>query len=216
MKHRILVRVLQLLTGTLLGLALAVWWLARSSSAPVESPVQDDFFLAIPLAAPSFTLTSHLGDPVSSADFPKKLVAVFFGYTFCPDVCPLTLTHLTEALRLMGEEGEGIQVLLVSVDPARDSPEQLRRYLTNFHSSFIGLTGPEEEIRDVAEDFGAFFLANGSGSDYTVDHTARTFIVTPGGEIPLTFPVSATPAEMARDLTRLLGQNSPGGTDSLR
>lgn len=209
MKHRILIRTLQLLAGTLLGLAVAAWWLARSSSPSEEPVAQDAYFLPSPLQAPAFTLTSHLGTPVSSSDFPGKLVAVFFGYSFCPDVCPLTLANLTEAVRQMGEEGDRLQVLLISVDPARDTPEQLRRYLTNFHSSFLGLTGLEDDIREVAEGFGAFFRPSGSGENYTVEHTARTFIITPEGEIPLTFPVTATPAEMARDLTRLLGKHLP-------
>jgi protein SCO1/2 len=209
LKSRVTVRILQILVGTLLGVAAAVWWLGREASRPLEPQLAEDYFLTSPLPAPEFTLTSHLGNPTSSLDFPGKVLAVFFGYSFCPDVCPLTLTHLTEAFRLMGEEGDRVQVLLISVDPARDTPEQLQRYLSNFHPSFMGLTGSEASIREVADGFGAFFAANGEGENYTVDHTARTFIVVPGGEIPLTFPVTASPEEMARDLTRLLDQEHP-------
>ena len=183
-----------------------------SAPPPPEETTGASYFLPAPMQSPTFTLTSHLGQPVSFGDFQGKILAVFFGYTFCPDVCPLTLTHLTEAFRQMGEGGDRIQLLLVSVDPARDTPERLGSYLGNFHPSFLGLTGTEEEIRRVADGFGAYFSTNGSGEYYTVDHTARVFVVDADGEIPLTFPVTATPAEMARDLTALLGKPwTPGG-----
>jgi len=147
---------------------------------------------------------SHAGEEVSSSDFPNQILVVFFGYTSCPDVCPLTLSHLSQAFREMEEEGERIQLLLVTVDPARDTPERLRQYLERFHPSFLGLTGSEEDIREVADAFGAFFARNGEGDSYTVDHTARTFVIDPSGRISLTFPVTATPGEMARDLAILL------------
>jgi protein SCO1/2 len=205
-----LVRSLQILTGVLLGLLAATWALGRfSSSPPVETGGEGSYFLPDPLPSPPFTLTSHQGLPTSSGDFPGKHLAVFFGYTSCPDVCPLTLGKLTEAFHAMGEEGERIQVLLISVDPERDSPQRLGEYLTHFHPSFLGLTGGLEELRRVADGFGVFFQANGTGEDYTVDHTARTFIVSPAGQIVLSFPVTATPAAMARDLSTLLEESLP-------
>lgn len=202
--RRRLIRMLQVLAGVLLGLAAALWWSMSSRPGPEEASAPESHFLSAPLPVPSFTLTSHETRPVSSEDFPGKVLVVFFGYTSCPDVCPLTLTHLTQAFRLMKEEGERIQVLLVSVDPDRDTPERLRGYLRNFHPSFMGLTGTEEEIRSVADNFGAYFARTGEGESYTVDHTARSYVLDPEGRIALTFPISATPEEMARDLKHLL------------
>jgi protein SCO1/2 len=147
---------------------------------------------------------SHKGEEVSSSDFSDKILVVFFGYTSCPDICPLTLSHLSQAFREMEEDGERIQLLLITVDPARDTPARLHQYLESFHPSFLGLTGTEEDIREVADAFGAFFARNGGGEAYTVDHTARTFVIDPSGRIPLTFPITATPREMARDLALLL------------
>jgi len=132
------------------------------------------------------------------------ILAVFFGYTSCPDICPLTLSHLTEAFRLMGEVGDRVQLLFITVDPDRDTPERMASYLGNFHPSFLGLTGTVDEIRAVSDGFGAYFSANGSEGNYTVDHTARTFIVDSEGLIPLTFPVTSTPEEIARDLATLI------------
>lgn len=146
---------------------------------------------------------------MSSGDFPGKVLVVFFGYTSCPDVCPLTLSNLTRAFGEMGENGERFQVLLITVDPDRDTPERLKRYLSNFHPSFLGLTGTEEEIRSVADGFGAHFSIASKEGDYTVDHTARTFVVDTSGRIPLTFPISATALEMARDLGRLVSGPGP-------
>jgi protein SCO1/2 len=201
-KRQVLIRIFQATTGVILGLVLALGLLRRgNSSAQGES---DSHFLEAPLPAPEFTLTGHHGEEFHSFSSGRELLAVFFGYTFCPDVCPLTLSHLSSAFREMGEEGQRIQVLLITVDPSRDTPERLKAYLEVFHPSFLGLTGTEAEIRAVADAFGAFFSRSGEGEAYTVDHTARTFIIDRSGRIPLTFPVTATPAEMVRDLTLLL------------
>jgi len=199
LKQKLLVRTFQIVSGALLGLAGVFWFLSR---APGDPP--DTFFLADPIPAPSFTLTSSRGEPVTSTRWPDKVLLVFFGYTFCPDVCPLTLSHLSRAFEELGEDGSRIQVLFVTVDPDRDTPQRLEEYLSSFHPSFLGLTGTEEEIRQVAQEFGVYFARSGEGENYTVDHTARTFVLTPDGKIPLTFPITATPEEMARDLAILL------------
>ncbi|TFH66555.1 MAG: SCO family protein [Gemmatimonadales bacterium] len=203
-KQHFLARPFQLLTGVILGLA-GVFLILRPGANETEvDPKQ--YVLSDPLPAPIFTLTSHRGEPVSSTDFPDRLLAVFFGYTFCPDVCPLTLSNLSLAFQELGEAATRIQLLFISVDPGRDTPERLGQYLAAFNASFVGLTGAEEEIREVANAFGVFFARSGEGEDYTVDHTARTFVIDPAGRIPLTFPVTATPEEMARDFTLLLGE----------
>jgi protein SCO1/2 len=201
-KKHLLARIFQVITGVLLGLAVVIWVLRPGSAPQGMDPLQ--YFLSDPLQAPTFTLASHRGEPVRSSDFRDKILAVFFGYTSCPDVCPLTLSHLSQAFRNMGEEGDRIQILFISVDPGRDTPERLGQYLGAFHPSFLGLTGSEEEIREVADAFGVFFARSGEGDEYTVDHTARTFVIDPSGRIVLTFPVTATPQEMARAFALLL------------
>ena len=184
MKQHSLVRAFQILTGLLLGLAV-VFWLVLSPPAD-EDRDGASYFLPEPLEAPDFTLTSHRGEQVGPYASGAELALVFFGYTSCPDVCPLTLSHLSRVFRTLEEEGGRIQVLFVTVDPARDTPERLAQYLESFHPSFLGLTGTEEEIRRVAQAFGAYFAKVGEGEDYTVDHTARTFVLDASGRIPLT------------------------------
>ncbi len=204
MPSRTPIRVLQILAGALLGLSAALWWMGREVGEPSPEAVDAGYFLPSPLPSPDFSLTSQDGVPRSSRTFGQEILVVYFGYTFCPDVCPLTLSNLSRAFRAMGEEGDRIQVVLITVDPARDTPERLEGYLTNFHPSFVGFTGSEEEIRAVADGFGAYF-ARGEGEEgYTVDHTSRAFVLGRDREIVLTFPVTASPQEMARDLTILL------------
>ena len=197
MNQRLILRTFQILTGTLLGLAV-VFFVLQSRTPDTG------YFLPGPMDAPAFDLLSRGGERASQADFPGKILAIFFGYTSCPDVCPLTLSHLSQVFQELGEAAQGLQVLLITVDPARDTPERLERYLAAFHPSFLGLTGPEEDIRQVADAFGAYFIRNDDGENYTVDHTARTFVLDASRRIRLSFPVTATPEEMARDLATLL------------
>jgi protein SCO1/2 len=204
--ERLLRRLFKSLTGVLLGFAAVLLFL-RLGGTPDPS-YDAGYFLQDPLAAPPFSLTAHTGERVTSTGFTQKHLIVFFGYTYCPDVCPLTLSNLGRAFRKMGTDAARFQVLLVSVDPGRDTQQRLGEYLTNFDASFLGLTGPEEEIRAIAQSFGVYFARVGEGEDYTVDHTARVFVVSPAGEIPLTFPVTATAEEMARDLAILLEKGS--------
>lgn len=204
MSRHSIIRALQVATGVLLGLAGVLWWLGAPFGRAGEPGGPQGNYLPSPIPAPDFVLTSQNGERVSSGDFPGKALVVFFGYTSCPDVCPLTLSHLSRAFGLMDENGERIQVLFISVDPERDTPARIGTYLANFHPSFVGLTGTEDEIRSVASAFGVYFSRVGEGEGYTVDHTARSFVIDKSGEIVLTFPVSSTPEEMATDLTRLL------------
>lgn len=202
--RRPILRLFQILLGISLGLVAVFLWASGQGPAAPEGSAGAGYFLPSPLPAPEFTLTSQDGVRISSANFPGKILIVFFGYTSCPDICPLTLSNLSRAFGKMNEGGERMQVLFVTVDPARDTPERMKVYLSNYHPSFLGLTGSEEEIRTVADGFGAWFSNPGEGEDYAVDHTARTFVVDRFGRIPLTFPVTATPDEMARDLITLI------------
>lgn len=204
MNQQRVIRLLQVSAGILLGFAAVFLCMGWGRDTVPASQTPEDHFLPSPIPAPSFALTGPNGETVSSLGFPGKVLVVFFGYTYCPDVCPLTLTHLTHAFRELREDGSRVQVLLITVDPGRDTPERLAGYLANFHPSFLGLTGTDEEIRKVADAFGAYFARVGDGEDYTVDHTARSFVVDPAGQIVLTFPITATPQEMARDLETLL------------
>ncbi|MFN3179020.1 MAG: SCO family protein [Thermus sp.] len=127
--------------------------------------------------------------PVRLSDFKDKLVLIFFGYVHCPDVCPTTMLALKRAYeRLSPGEQEGVQVIFISVDPERDTPQVSDQYAKGFHPRFLGLTGSPETIQEVARTFGVYYQKTqyrGPG-EYLVDHTATTFVVK-GGQLVLLF-----------------------------
>jgi protein SCO1/2 len=199
-------RVIQIALGLTLGLlVVAGYLLVRGSGGPppdlAGTPLQP------PMAAPDFTLESADG-PVSRADLEGKAVVLFFGYTYCPDVCPLTLARLAQALDLLEEEvAEEVQVVMISVDPGRDSPERVEAYAENFDPSFLGLTGEPEAVREVA---GAYGIFHGRGDDvegggYLVDHSATVTVLDPDGRIRLLWPYDVPPEALASDLRWVVG-----------
>ena len=155
----------------------------------------------------NFTLTSSSGD-VSLTDYRGKLVLIYFGYTFCPDICPATLANVGQALRDLGSRADDIQVIMVSLDPERDTPEKLSDYVDQFHPSMIGITGSKEKLDEVASLYGIFYQ-KAEGSDatgYLIDHTATLLVLDREGYLKLVFPFGVTSQEIADDLKYMLRQ----------
>jgi len=153
----------------------------------------------------SLKLRDGQGRERSLADFSGKVVVVAFGYTHCPDVCPMTLANLANARRKLGKEGDQVQVLFVSVDPKRDTPELLARYVTAFDPTFIGLGGKPDDVQRTVKDFKLYVeerpLGNG---DYSVDHSAQIFAYDRKGNLRLVIPQTSAPDAIASDLRVLL------------
>jgi protein SCO1 len=144
---------------------------------------------------------------MSLSDFRGQYVLLYFGYTYCPDVCPLTLNDLADMGRELGERRmEAVQVILVSVDPERDTPEHLASYLPHFHPDFLGMTGTVQEIQPVASQFGIYFESHGGAgeSGYLVDHTSSVTLIDPQGRVRMVFPYGVSGSEMAQDLQYLM------------
>ena len=162
--------------------------------------------LQSPDPAADFTLTSMNGQQVSLSDFRGKLVLLYFGYTYCPDVCPTTLAEVRKAFELMGDRADEVQFIMVSVDPERDTPQVLNGYLSSFDSRFMGMTGPIADIQRAATLYGIYFArAEGSeATDYLVDHTASMMVIDKKGYLKLVFPYGTSAADMASDLEYLL------------
>ncbi len=156
--------------------------------------------------AKDFALKDSHGRKRSLADFRGKAVAVFFGYTQCPDVCPTTLALMAEAMRLLGTDAERLQVVFITVDPARDTPELLAEYLPAFDARFIGLSGSEAETAAVAKEFRVFHRKSGdtSGDRYTVDHSAGTYLFDPAVRLRLYYKHGEAAERIAADVRRLL------------
>jgi protein SCO1/2 len=154
----------------------------------------------------SFSLTDHQGQPRTLADFKGKAVVLFFGFTQCPDVCPTTLASMREVLGLLGEDGGRVQVLFVSLDPARDTTELLAQYVPQFHPSFIGLRGDDATIAALAKDFKVFYSKQPgkTATSYTIDHSTGSFAFDPQGRLRLLLRHGEAPATIAADLKLLL------------
>lgn len=159
-----------------------------------------------PFPAPDFTLTYVDGRNISISDFQGKIVLLYFGYTFCPDVCPSTLLDLKRAVNELGDEGENVQVMMISVDPKRDTPEVVAEYAAHFHPSFIGLSGTEDEIAQAAGLYGIYYEAHEgtAESGYLVDHTASVILIDKAGNFRATYSFGTTPEEFVHDLQILL------------
>ena len=152
-------------------------------------------------------LKDHNGVKRSLKDFRGKWVVLFFGYTHCPDVCPTTLGDTAEALKLMTpEQAKQVQVIWVSVDPERDTPDMLRDYVTYFHPDFLSMTGTEAEIAKAASDFRVVYRRHVTSgvSGYLIDHTAGSYVIDPSGKIRLLLPFAIPAADMAHDLRLLM------------
>ncbi len=152
-----------------------------------------------------FSLTDHQGRHESLADFRGKAVIVFFGYTYCPDVCPTTLLEIKQALQQLGEDARRVQVLFVTLDPERDTPQMLARYVPAFDPDFLGLYGDLEQTAKVAKEFKVFYqkVPGKSPDSYTLDHTSGIYVFDPQGRLRL-FVRPGKPAELAADLRALL------------
>ena len=161
-----------------------------------------------PVPMPNFGLMDTGGQPFRLEEARGDITLVYFGYTFCPDVCPLTLADVKKALAEL-EERDRVHVVFISVDPERDTPEVLDRYVHAFDPEFIGLTGDFEKLQAVMKPFGAYAEkeeAEGSASDYMVNHTARLYLINPQGELLLTYPFGFKPEDLQSDLAYILQQ----------
>ncbi|HEY53208.1 MAG TPA: SCO family protein [Caldilineae bacterium] len=153
-----------------------------------------------------FDLTSDTDESVKLSDFRGKPVLLYFGYTFCPDVCPTTMAELGRMMRELGDDADDVQVIMISIDPERDTPERLGEYVRYFHPSFIGLTGTEDEIAQAATPLGIFYAKQEveGASGYLMDHTATVLLVDKDGLARLIWPYGTSAEDMAADVRYFL------------
>ncbi len=149
-----------------------------------------------------FVLTDQNGAPRTQSVLRGKWTLVFFGYTFCPDVCPVTLSNLGAAIAKMGPGARSVQVVFITVDPERDTPAQLKRYLSSpsFPQGTIGLTGTAAQVANVAHAYRVYFRKAGNSPGYSVDHTSVVYLMDPKGRFDRPVDVGATPDGVARQI----------------
>lgn len=156
-------------------------------------------------------LTGHDGKPRTLADFRGKAVVLFFGYTHCPDVCPTTLADMAGVMKALGEDAERVQMLFVTVDPERDTPEVLAQYAPAFDPRFLGLYGDATATQRVAKEFKIFYekRPGSAAGAYTVDHSAQIYVLDATGQLRLFARQERIAADLADDLRALLAENLP-------
>ena len=147
-----------------------------------------------------FTLVDQDGRAVDERVLQGKWTAIYFGFTYCPDFCPATLQVLKEAKQRLGRRGDNLQVVLISVDPERDTPALLKTYLQNeaFPEGTIGLTGTPEQVAAAAKAYRVFYRKAGTGEDYTVDHASLVYLMDPKGRYDRVIANGTSPEETAR------------------
>lgn len=158
-----------------------------------------------PVGGP-FTLTDANGRKRSLASFRGKVVLLYFGYTFCPDVCPTDLVEIARMMKAMGKDARRLQPLFVTLDPERDTPQVLRAYAAAFHPRLIALTGTEDEIRKVATEWKTWFgkVQPPDGRPYLIDHTAFTYLIDREGKYLAYFPPGTSGERMAELVREVL------------
>ncbi len=151
-------------------------------------------------------LTGHDGKPRTLADFRGKLIVLFFGYTHCPDVCPTTLADVAGSLKALGADAARVQVLFVTLDPERDTPEVLSQYVPAFNPFFLGLYGDAAATERAAKEFKIFYEKRPGGAPgaYTVDHSAQVFVLDAAGRLRLVERNERIAQDLAEDLRTLL------------
>jgi len=155
-----------------------------------------------------FRLTDHHGKVRTLSDFKGKVVIVFFGYTHCPDICPSTLSDLSQVMRLLGPDADKVQVLFITVDPERDTQELLAQYVPAFNPTFIGLYGTPEQTAATATEFRLFYRKEPGSSpeNYTVDHSVGSYIYDQSGKLRLRTSYGQGVDVLAHDIKLLLGK----------
>lgn len=151
-----------------------------------------------------FALTAHTGKPVSTTEFRGKVVALFFGYTHCPDICAPTLAKLAALRKSLGADADKLQVLFVSVDPAHDTPKALARFVVQFDPSFIGLTGKPDEIAAVTREYKIAVATSHAAAHAMIEHAGNVLVKDTDGKLRLMFKNDASVADMAHDVRLLL------------
>ncbi|MAG32040.1 MAG: SCO family protein [Deltaproteobacteria bacterium] len=191
------------------ALATGLSWFMSRENATSEAVVGSATREAVPEPPleQGLTFVDHTGRAVSEADFFGRYLLVFFGYTHCPDVCPGGLTVLSAAMRELGTAGDAVQPVFITFDPARDTPQVLAEYVRHFHPRLTGLTGTQQEIVAAAKSYGVLFERDDDGlgtSDYSLRHSAMTYLIGPDGKGLKIFEYDSNASEMAAAVRALL------------
>lgn len=186
--------------------ALSVWAGGLLSACSESKPTFSSVDITGASYAKDFELTDHNGQVRHLGDFKGKVVVMFFGYTQCPDVCPTSMAELAEVKKALGADGDKLQGLFVTVDPARDTPEVLKGYMENFDPTFLALYTTPDKLADLAKDFKVYYKrVNGkTDTSYTMDHSAGSYVYDTQGRLRLFTRYGSGAKLLAADIQQLL------------
>lgn len=203
-KERIIILVLSAIGGLLLaGLVYAVQksqlekGADHVAGAEALIPVTEDAF------GGPFTLTDHTGKKVTEKDFAGKYRLIYFGFTYCPAICPTELAKITSAMKLLGDKAKDIRPMFITIDPERDTVDSIAKYISLFHPSLVGLRGTPEETKAVAKAYKIYFakVQDESMSDYTMDHSSFIYFIAPDDRLLHIFRMEDSAENMAENIT---------------
>ena len=196
------------LAAAVLLVGAVVVWSVINGRLPFGAPTFHGTVIQSPDVVADFTLTASTGEQISLSDLRGQVVLMYFGYTFCPDACPTTLNELKKVPPALGDRADEVQVVMVTVDPQRDTPEVLREYLSYFDPSFLGLTGTEEEVLAAATPLGIYFSAHegSAATGYLVDHTTSVLAIDKDGYLRLLYSFETPGEDIAADMRHLVRQ----------
>lgn len=163
----------------------------------------------VALVGGPFTMVNHKGAIVTDLDFRGRPMLVFFGFTFCPDICPTELQVMTAAIAELGDAGKDIQPILVTIDPARDTPDVMANYVSNFGENVIGLTGTDKQVETIATAYRVFYTRQDNPKDpenYSMDHSSIIYLMGPDGKFLKHFSYTTDAKALASGLKTALGR----------
>lgn len=184
---------------------------AASPTAPTYQPPTAGTPIDPPRQLADFTLTNQDGKEMKLSDLRGKFILLYFGYTYCPDICPTTLADLVRVKHDLGEQASQVAFVMVSVDGERDNPEVLKQYLANFDPNFIGLMGDARTLRKLGPDYGLYFEkreVEGTSAAYFVDHSAATYLIDKEGRLRMIYGYGIPADVMSTDVRTMLEQES--------
>ena len=186
-------------------------WLNLRHDDPPENAAVGGMVVNVDIGGP-FELTDHTGAQFTRDDLAGDYALIYFGYTFCPDVCPTELGLMAEAIDLLEGDGERVRPVMITIDPERDTPDVLSEYVPLFHERLVGLTGTEQEVRDVATKYRVFYrrFEDPNNTYYLMDHTSFVYLLSPTGEIASMFRYQTPPEEMAATIRQHMRSQSKG------
>jgi cytochrome oxidase Cu insertion factor (SCO1/SenC/PrrC family) len=196
-----------LLIAVLLNAGVLVCDVAAAEEQPSAAQMMDDLMYGRGTVGGPFALPDQTGRTRRDSEFRGKLMVVYFGYTYCPDVCPADLMAITQALDVLGSAAEGIQPVFITVDPERDT-KVLKDYVAAFHPSLVGLTGSPEEIRKVANSYKAFYVkvSTERSGEYSIDHAGVIYLMGRNGEYLGFMPPQTGPDRLTEVLRKYLAR----------